>query len=164
MSDYNNGSTYGYDEFNSFEEIPLDFEQTKLPSGRQYLASPNEYPVVSRITPVISGDPITDYDSTKTAATPLGMVDAFSGAKKSKYTPARRAPVDPVVLGLTQNDLMILLFILVVIVAFMQVRLMMSLERSAWGYGSISHLGAVLPGVLPPALAGVSPLGVGLAQ
>lgn len=109
MSDYNDGSSFGYDIVRPYDYVPITFEQISLPGGRNFLASPNEYPKMSAIQPVEVAAPVTDASLVKKVQTPPGMVEGF----RARWHP---------------DDIQFVLIFIVLVVGILQIKMMMTID------------------------------------
>lgn len=132
MSGYNDGTSFGYDEINPYDHIPISFEQISLPSGTQFLASQNEYPIFSTTTPSAQMHTITDQSLVTRATTPLGMVEGFRDAPIAKFN---------------KDDVQLILIFIVIVIGILQIKMMIQMDKinMIMQYGAMHNRAFITP-------------------
>lgn len=112
--DYNDGSSFGYDQIAPFDQIPIQFELGTLDSDppRTVLVAPQEYPRPSVVRPLAQTDPVTEKRLVKKIVEPWKVQEGFSGIVKQ----------------FSQTDLNLFLLFLLIIVVVLQVKNTMQLD------------------------------------
>lgn len=130
MSSRDFGDSYGYDEINPYDEIPITFEQVQLNSGRPMLLSRNEYPRLDAGLPTGQMDAVTQKNISRRVTAPLGMIEGFG----TQYAPFSQG------INLSSEDIQVIILFLLVVVVCMQMRIMMQ-----WENGHNGHNGHTVP-------------------
>lgn len=115
MSDYNDGSQYGHDVINPYDDFPLMFEPVQM-QGRNVLLSRNEIPRM----PAKHDDQL-DKVSLKTVTR---KIENFTSG-----------------LGWSMDDQQLILIFLVLIVVVMQIKMMMQMDMQ---YTYMNHIFPVM--------------------
>jgi hypothetical protein len=109
MSEYNDGSSYGYDTISPYDQIPLSFESVILPSEKKILAAYNEYPILQNTK--ITQLPLSEQTASKKIETPSGMIEGFRPSIK-----------------LDKNDIQLIILFLLIVVCVLQAKMMMTMD------------------------------------
>lgn len=128
MSSRDFGDSYGYDEINPYDEIPITFEQAQLSSGRPMLLSRNEYPRLDAGIPQGQMDAVAQRNISRQVSAPGGMVEGFASSRTMG-------------LNLNQEDIQMIILFLLVVVVCMQMRIMMQWESRTENRGTAILLG-----------------------
>lgn len=123
MSDYNDGSRFGGDAINPYDDIPVSFEQAEY-DDRPVLLSRNEIPRRAARPPQ-QLDRITEKSLTR-------RIEGFSGGTKIAST-----------IGWSQEDMQLFIIFLIIIVIVLQIKIMTQPYHSSLpshSYHSLPHL------------------------
>lgn len=133
--DYNDGSRFGYDEISPFDDVNLSFTMAVDDDNSSVLVARNEYPVRSIVKPIDQTDQLSEVNLVKTMKNPYTSIltgskynpndtEAFTG---SRFL-TRLGGGGQRTLSLTNDDMQLIMFFLLIISVVMQIKSYMALD------------------------------------